>query len=298
MKRLLTVLLFAAMLLALALPAAADVAYLPRDNFIEKHWDECRYENRWYYTNGPEGYVLARKSPETKEGTPLPNGGKYYISNIYQDRWGVLEYNPDTLENDLSNNSVSAWVDMKHMTADYDNIAFMADHQSELVEKEATLEYKETDTVYVYKYPGSGEVVSELSGDWFEPVLNFNTVFTDPAGREWGYCAYHYGNRNLWVCIDDPFNGALEPDENCVMIGVRTGGDPTPAAADEPTQESKPAPVTTGKTIEITPKADDQTLAQAAKDNRGIGPYIAAGAAGIVVIAAAVLIAVLRKKQR
>ena len=98
MKRLFSLLLLIALLCAPVLPAAADVAYMPRDNFLEKHWDDCRYESRWYYANGAEGYVLAHKTPDSKEATPLPNGGKYYISNIYKGEWGVLEYDPDTLE--------------------------------------------------------------------------------------------------------------------------------------------------------------------------------------------------------
>ena len=98
MKRLASLLVLAALICALALPAAADVAYMPRDNFIEKHWDECSYVNRWFWTNGEAGYVLAHKTPDSKEATPLPNGGKYYISNVYQGKWGVLEYDPGTLE--------------------------------------------------------------------------------------------------------------------------------------------------------------------------------------------------------
>ena len=101
MKRWFSLLLLIALLCVLALPAAADVAYMPRDNFLEKHWEDCRYENRWYWTNGEAGYVLAHKTPDSKAATPLPNGGKYYISNVYKDRWGVLEYDPDTLENSL-----------------------------------------------------------------------------------------------------------------------------------------------------------------------------------------------------
>ncbi|MBR4441895.1 MAG: hypothetical protein IKS52_01315 [Clostridia bacterium] len=56
MKRLASLFVLAALICALALPAAADVAYMPRDNFIEKHWDECSYVNRWFWTNG-EAYM-------------------------------------------------------------------------------------------------------------------------------------------------------------------------------------------------------------------------------------------------
>ena len=309
MKRLIMILLSAALLLTLALPLAADVAYLPRDNFIEKHWEDCKYENRWYYTNGAEGYVLAHKTPESSEATPLPNGGKYYISNVYKGEWGVLEYDPDTLENKLYNGSVSGWVKMSEMLADYDADAFYRDHRSEIVtDGDAELEIDSDSTVYLYKYPGSGIVTDELNGGWIGEPLWFNTLFTDPAGRKWGYCNYYYGYRDFWVCLDDPCNNALAPDENCVTIVTRpAAGTPTEAPETEtPTQAPTEAPAATeapkpgpaGKTVELTPPADKKTLDQAAKENRGSGPYIAAGAGGVVVIAAAVLAAALKKKKK
>ena len=317
MKRLASLLVLAALICALALPAAADVAYMPRDNFIEKHWDECSYVNRWFWTNGEAGYVLAHKTPDSKEATPLPNGGKYYISNVYQGKWGVLEYDPDTLENTLWNGSVSGWVEMSEMVADYDNESFMADHSKELVwehtaAEAAALEWEKGESLYAYKYPGSGEVTETFDPEWHRgDPIPFSALFTDPAGRRWGYCDYFYGWRNLWICIDDPYNGALPPDENCVTIVTRPAAPaptepptptepPEPTGTPEPTEAPKPSPTAApvGKTVELTPSADPQTLQQAAKDNRGSGPYIAAGACGVVVVAAAVLLAALRKKRK
>ena len=300
MKRLFSLLLLIALLCAPVLPAAADVAYMPRDNFLEKHWDDCRYESRWYWTNGAEGYVLAHKTPDSKEATPLPNGGKYYISNIYKGEWGVLEYDPDTLANDLDNTSVSGWVKMSEMTADYDNRAFMADHAGELVSETAGLAWDEPDNVFTYKYPGSGVVLEELERGWFggEDIV-FDTLFTDPAGRRWGYCPYLYAHRDFWVCLDDPYNGALPPDENCVTIVTKPPAAPAPAPTEAPKPAETPAPAEApGKTLVLTPPADDAALQQAAKDNRGSGPYIAAAGAAAVVVAAAVLIAALRKKKK
>jgi hypothetical protein len=305
MKRISSLLLALALMCALALPAAADVAYLPRDNFIEKHWDECSYMNRWFYTNGAEGYVLAHKTPDSAEATPLPNGRKYYISNVYKGEWGVLEYDRDTLENNLTNGSVSGWVRMSEMVADYDNDSFMADHAAEIRSEEVTLEWEAHEPVCAYKYPGSGEVRETLERGWFgqEPEILFNLCFTDPAGREWGYCGYFYGHRDMWVCLDDPYNGALPPDENCVTVATRPAAgeetpEPTPAETPAPVSEATPAPAPAGKTVELTPPADDETMKQAAKDNRGAGPYLAAGGAGVVVVAAAVLVAALKKKKQ
>ena len=316
MKRFISLLLLAVLAFALAAPAAADVAYLPRDNFIEKHWADCKYENRWYYANGADGYVLAYKSPESEEATPLPNGGKYYISNVYKNKWGVLEYDKDTLENSMVNGSVSSWVKMSDMVADYDNDAFMADHQKELVYEHTalesvTLKLEAGKSVFLYKYPGSGEVRQEFDHDWMGETENmFSALFTDPAGRLWGYCAYHYGWRDFWICIDDPHNGALPPDENCVTIVTRPAASaPTeapetetpseaPTEAPQPTDAPTPTPAPAGKTVELTPPADDATLQQAAREHSGGGAWIAAGGFGAIVVAAGVLIAALRKKKR
>ena len=303
MKRTLTLSIFLALLFALALPAAADVAYMPQDDFYEKHWQDCQYVNRWFYANGADGYVLAYVTPEIDAATPLPNGMKYYISSVYKGEWGVLEYDPDTLENDLGNGSVSGWVKMSDMVADYDTDAFTADHAAELLYESAELLLAEDEVAYGYKYPGSGVSVRDFSGKFFSEPFLLSPLFTDPAGRTWGFIGYYYGHQDCWICIDDPFNDALPPDENCVTIVTRAAPEPTEtpssaettAPAEAPRPDVTPAP---GKTVALTPPADDETLQQAAKDNRGSGPYLAAGAGGVIVIAAAVLAAALRKKRK
>ena len=333
MKRLFTLLLALALLCALTVPALADAAYLPENNFLTRHMDECSYVSRSYWTNGPSGYVLARKTPDSAEATPLPNGGIYYVSYLYKDRWGFVEFDKDTLQSKVYG-SGSGWVDMAEMTPDYDNRAFMADHADELVSEIADLAWDEPQNVFTYKYPGSGVVLEELERNWFGgETIVFNTLFTDPAGRRWGYCHYLYAHRDFWVCLDDPYNGALPPDENCVTIVTQAAAEPAPTEAPKPTEAPAatpepsgapapteapvetdapaeteapaPAPVETpaptekpGRTVELTPPADDATLQQAAKDNRGSGPYIAAGCAAVAVIAAAVLFAALRKKKK
>lgn len=308
MKRFVFLIALAALLAALAMPAAADVAYMPRDDFLMKHMEECRYENRWYYTNGEEGYVLAHKSPESADATPLPNGNRYLITNIYQGSWGVLEYDPKTLENSEASGCVAGWVELEQMVAEYDNTAFRADHAAELTEYDEQLKLAKDQTAYAYKYPGSGVVIAEISGEWSE-AISFQQAFTDPAGRKWGYCGYHFGIKGFWVCLDDPFNGELAPDENCVVVVPAAekdaGATPTdtPAPTDEPTGPDEPTdpavPAQIGKTIPLTPAADAPTISKAAAKNaRARSPYIAAAAGGVAVIAAAVLVATLRKKQK
>ena len=307
MKRLFSLLLLCALLSALAAPALADVAYIPTNSFLEQHQQECVYENRWYWTNGPLGYVHAHTAPASRESVPLPNGQRYLISCTYQGRWGLLEYDPETLGS-LPWRGVSAWVFLHEMTPDYDNQAFLSDHADELVvpDELVELEADESKTVYLYRYPGSGNVVGEVDGSWLTTPIVFYSLFTDPAGRQWGACNYLFGYQDFWVCLDDPYNGALAPDENCVTIVTLSAPEPlsqtaAPAPTEAPEPTEAPAPTESpapGKTIELTPVADEKTLEQAAREGRGNGPYIAAGAAAVVVVAAAVLIAVLRKKRK
>ena len=113
-------------------------------------------------------------------------------------------------------------------------------------------------------------------------------VLKDPSRRIAGDYSF---SANSLGAVSGSF--ALPPDENCVAIVTKPAPTETPALAETPTPTEAP-----GKTVELTPPADDAALRQAAKDNRGSGPYIAAGCAAVVIIAAAVLIAAVRKKRK
>lgn len=271
MKKCLCVALGLLLVLALAVPALADVAYGPNDDFYEKHRDDCDYENRSYYTNGTEGYVTVYASPTGSGRDAIPNGGRFWVSWTYDGgAWGCIEYDPET-KGAAGIDGTSGWVKMSDMVCDYDSQAFMDDHAGEIIREERSAQPSQADgdAVYAYKYPGSGVVRDKMDWDmiWSEP-LSFSAVFTDPAGREWGYCGYHYGFRDFWVCLSDPYNGALEADENYV--------DPLASA---------------------TPAADPDTVAKAASAARTPSVYLIAGIGGVVVIAAAVLAAAVKRKR-
>ena len=269
MKRFFSALLAMMLFCALAAPALADVAYLPNDNFYERHRQDCRYENRNYYTNGEKGYVLTCSSPVAAAADALPNGDCYWISYVYTDgdgaEWGLTEFDPNG-SSDWKNYS-SYWVRMAEMAPDYDYRAFDAEHADEFIERDAELTWGGQDTVYTYKYPGSGIVTDEFDGAWMRDPLTFNRVFVDPAGREWGFVNYYFGHRNFWVCLDDPHNAGLEPDENYRVV----------------------------KTV---PAADPQVVSDAAAAAKRPTAYLYAGAAGVAAVAAAVLTAVVRRKKQ
>ncbi len=287
MKRWMIILLLALLLCALAMPAAADLVVLPDNNFYKSHRGECVSENRAYYANGPEGYVLAHTSPESPDGKPLRNGEVFHVSNIYQDRWGLVSYNVRTMDrqNMTESNRAYGWVDLNDMVADYDDISFAADHAAEIVETNLELDTRSLTAVACYKYPGSGIVVDRPNANRIGSNENaFTAKFIDPAGRTWGYVPKSYNHRDAWwICLDAPNDASLPPDENNVEI-VRHG--------------EAPKLGTVGKVIELNPAADEATLRSVAKAHSGARPYGIACAAGIVIVAAAVLFATLRRRAR
>jgi hypothetical protein len=56
--------------------------------------------------------------------------------------------------------------------------------------------------VYLWNYPGSEDSVIYTVDGEYPP--EYEEIFTDDAGRNWGYIGYDRGIRNVWVCLDDP----------------------------------------------------------------------------------------------
>lgn len=286
MKRWMIILLLVLLLCALAIPAAADLVILPDNNFYKSHRSECVSEDRAYYANGPEGYVLAYTSPESPDGKPLRNGEVFHVSNIYQNRWGLVAYNARTMDrqNMSESNRAYGWVDLNEMVADYDDISFAADHAAEIVETNLELDTGLFGSAACYKYPGSGIVVDRHEIGWLQRNMTaFTAQFVDPEGRTWAYVPKSYNHRDAWwICLDAPNDASLPPDENCVEI-VQHGEAPKLGAV--------------GKVIELNPAADEATLRSVAKAHSGARPFVIACAVGMVIVAAAVLIATLRRKE-
>lgn len=256
-------LIFAVLLSA---SAFADIAYEPEDNFYSKHQDECNYENRWYITNGSGGYVIAYSSPTGNASEVIPNGVRFYVSYTWDSQWGCIEYDPDTLSH--AYNMDSGWVRMEDMVAEYDSICFREDHADSIETTDRVLKIEGDEEFIGYKYPGSGIVrttIGNYSGDAFTEIY-LQDIYTDPQGRQWGYVGYFFGNRDFWICLDDPY---------------------TELAAGEEFTEP-----------EIIPAADEATMKKALQLESPLGGYVAAGAVGVVVIAAAVIAYLLIKKKK
>lgn len=180
--------------------AFADLIAEPGDEFYRRNRQDCRHLGALYSAMGPEGCVIFYKSPKNSQTAfRLENGKSIYIDFIYEDAngvvWGVAEqYSGGTYK--------TGWAPMDYLWEDYSSDLFISQYSESIRSEERKLETENGDgTINLWSYPGS-ESCYELSFDAYD--LEFNRIFTDEQGREWGYVGYFYGNRDKWVLLDDP----------------------------------------------------------------------------------------------
>lgn len=51
-----------------------------------------------------------------------------------------------------------------------------------------------------------------------ETTVYYGPVFKDEDGHSWGNVGYLFGNRDFWICIDEPWNGDLPRREISIEI--------------------------------------------------------------------------------
>jgi len=280
MKRCVTLVLALTLSLALALPALADVIYEPEDDFYRDHAKECSYENRFYLTNGPEGYVTAYTSPVSDRAVVnTANGTETLVSYVWEGGWGLA-----TLQ--AEGEWVEAWLPMEEMVPVYDSRAFMADHSEELTSRDEplTLDLTGLPKLVLWPYPGAEKIYTTLDLEgidgWMaeEGQLDFTLTYEDAAGRSWGYIGYLYGMRDKWVCLSAPDAG--EDAEELAQPAPDHGETEEPAGTPAPSPTLIPA-------AEVIPPVE----------KGGSFPWLPVGlGAGVVVIAGA-LLALFRKKK-
>lgn len=268
MKKAITLFICAIAAVGLTLGAAADVLFEPEDSFYQSHVDECSYYGRHYIINGERGCAAVYSSPKAKNADAvLPNGSDFYVEWVYNGEWAYVQYDARTLAE--SWNGKSGWLRMSDMTPAYDSEAFCADHESEIYDGERTLHVEENGEMRLWTYPGSGESMGiAVNYGGKADDVGFAEYFTDPEEREWGYLSYYYGRANAWVCLDDPENAELQPDGN-------------------------------RRERDIVPAASQEEMKAVLREVTGAGPGTAAiCAAGVVVIAGAILIYFVGKKRK
>lgn len=182
------------------MPAKADAIWEPNDTFYHDHYEDCRYVNRNFTANGPDGEVIVYKSPENPMVVATwENGFHAYISFVYTDEdgneWGIYE--------DFET-EVKGWVPMAYMQVIYDGISFTEEYGDSFVEDSAVFpaEYA-GQTVYCFTYPGSESCFEMRMPEVAEDMPWYARTFTDEQGLVWGYIGYFRGVRDRWICITD-----------------------------------------------------------------------------------------------
>jgi len=210
MKRFLTAVLTIVLLLALAVPAAADVLWTPvNDSFFESHYEECTHEGRNYYANGPEGFVTLWKAPESgRVVAQFENGQSLTVNWIYED-WGCVNAR-------VKDEWIDGWVPMKELRLIYDHISFAEEYAHRITPYSGEFSDFDDDgaTVNFYKFPGSPDIVRSnymFEYDIMEMLVGtkdspsyIQNVFVDEQGLTWGFVGYMRGRMNAWFCLDDP----------------------------------------------------------------------------------------------
>ena len=219
-------------LLALTPAVSADVLFEPQDSFYWEHRGECQYHNRSYYADGIDNVAVVYRSPESPAvAERVKNGLELWISYTYEDEndvvWGYCENYEE---------SWSGWIPMDYLLLKYDSICFREEFAHRIVEKTGVIPVQETGRVHFWGYPGSDTLWAymELTAHY---LPEYQAVFTDDAGREWGYVNYYAGMRDVWVCLSNP-----------------TADYPTLYAEAEPQQVTHPVKDITDQPVEIKPQ--------------------------------------------
>lgn len=182
--------------------AKADVIWTPDDSFFMEYEEDCVYIRRCFLVNAPGGEVIVQESPtDTKEVARVKNGTEVWVEWTYTDKngnvWGTYDGWFDGNE--------SGWLSLAYMDLIYDYISFEEEHGDEFVTETGLAELPEgAEGIYVWDYPGSPTCTRAFENvSTPEEMPTYSVVYEDEDGRTWGFCGYHYGWRNFWMCLDD-----------------------------------------------------------------------------------------------
>ena len=226
MRKVLSIFLTLLALLALCVPARADMLWEPYGNiFYDKHFGSCDYIGRDYYANGAEGFVTLWDAPGgSVVEAQYENGTRLCVYWQYKD-WGCITVFME------KGKHIDGWVPMKDLYLVYDHISFEEEYGDQFRPYNGWfLDYdgQEGDELWMWETPLDGEPrdSTTMSANSLD-VLSYNDisqVYTDVRGRDWGFVAYMFPYRDFWIPLDDPTDaeagaGTIPEAEELIAAG-------------------------------------------------------------------------------
>lgn len=213
MRKVLSAFLTLLALLALCVPARADMLWEPYGNiFYDKHFGSCDYIGRDYYANGAEGFVTLWDAPGgSVVEAQYENGTRLCVYWQYKD-WGCITVFME------KGKHIDGWVPMKDLYLVYDHISFEEEYGAYFKPYDGQFDgsgLKDGDEIWIWEHPLSygpkdtlkispdWDFLEQLQGSTGSPSA-FSQTYTDQNGRIWGYVGYLYGYRSFWVLLENP----------------------------------------------------------------------------------------------
>ena len=191
MKRRTSLLLLFLTAWLLTVPALADVAWEPENSFYKRNERQCEPEERFYWVNGPEGYLTLREEPNGKPIANVKNGVRFYVNGTYEKggvRWGLVNYNLNdgtdsylAVAGDAETGWNEAWLSMEDMVLYYDQQCFREDHAGELTSEQKTFTVAGKASMSIPAAPSSGRWTLLIPGRW-SPSRRPSSIPTRRAG--------------------------------------------------------------------------------------------------------------------
>jgi len=203
-------------LLMPALTARADVVY--GNEFLSRHSNKTEPLNCSFYVHGVDGYVSAKKAPNSKaEVYKYENGITIRIAATYKHNgkyWGVTPG---------GHGPAPVWVPMDQLLTCYSYTDFEIENKDKLYDFTGSFDaLRASEEFYVWQWPGSDQDKIHYFTDNSDikdvHALRAKYAYMDDTGREWVYIIIwqgyggglsHFGSAEGWICISDPKNSEI-----------------------------------------------------------------------------------------
>lgn len=275
MKKLATLLLSLLLVFSMAVSAAADLLWEPRDSYYHEQTDYPRSSLYCVYYV-PKGLTCTvyRSPADPTVLAVLDPGTEIYVGfslTIDGEEWGVGA---------VHGSDVEGCFRLARLQKEYDHEDFRLEHFDQIKADDSIVLHADDleEAALLWRYPGSGQergsisresLLYKQSGQYHDDTVPFQFFYTDPEGGTWGYVPYFYALKG-WIYLDDPENPEppLFPKEY-----------PNTVTDTSPTEEPP-------KTAVLTELSDSSAL------------YLIVGLVAAVVVVTGIIIVILKRKNK